>query len=198
MYKSIIGLSLFCASALAQSPAHSWPTTNKHLGATYDKIIVTPGLWINSSDVTSQPVVYDTTHDSDDSLYMIVMLDWNIPASDVTTADLYNTLVPGLEVNTTTRLHWWGGNFTINSKNVFVNESDSVAPYTAPRPRDSTEHTYAFYLFNQPKHYKLPAAAADGTYYDQTTDARFNFSMVPIVKAVGNPLAANYFISNNP
>ncbi|KAJ5503713.1 hypothetical protein N7463_006587 [Penicillium fimorum] len=197
MLKSIISLSLLCASTLAQTPVHSWPTTHKHLGVIYEDINVTLNLWINSKDVSSQPIVYDTTHDSHHGHYMIFLIDWMIPASDMSTPDQYDTLVPGLAVNTTNRLHWWGGNFTLNGRGVFVNESDAVSPYTAPRPRDSTNHTYAFYLFDQPEHYKLPVKAADGLYYDQITDARFNFSMVPIVQAVGKPLAATYFISNN-
>ncbi|KAJ5970203.1 uncharacterized protein N7479_000121 [Penicillium vulpinum] len=197
MFKSLVGLSLFCASALAQTPAHSWPTTHKHLGVSYGDLNVTPNLWISSQDVSSQPVVYDTNHNSDCISYMIFMIDWMIPASDMASPDQYPSLVPGLAVNTTNRLHWWGGNFTLNRKGVFVSESEAVSPYTGPRPRDSTNHTYAFYLFEQPRHYKLPAAAADGLYYDQTTNARFNFSMVPIVKAAGNPVAATYFLSNN-
>lgn len=126
------------------------------------------------------------------------MLDLNIPDSDVTTADEYDTLVPGLVVNTTTRLHWWGGNYTLDTTTgTYVNSSDGLAPYTAPRPRDELYHNYVLYLFNQPSSYVPSEAALNGTYYDQTTDARFNFSLTPILEAVGSPIAANYFIANN-
>ncbi|KAJ5167300.1 uncharacterized protein N7482_006081 [Penicillium canariense] len=129
---------------------------------------------------------------------MIFMLDLNIPDSDVTTAAHYNSLVPGLAVNTTTRLHWWGGNYTIGKHGLFANSSDAIAEYTAPRPRDSTNHTYTLYLFNQPSGYNLPKEALDGTYYSQTTASRFNFSLAHTVKEVGEPVAATYFLSNNP
>jgi hypothetical protein len=42
-----------------------------------------------------------------DSTYMIFMLDLNIPDSDVTTSASYGSLIPGLAVNTTTRLVGW-------------------------------------------------------------------------------------------
>lgn len=130
-----------------------------------------------------------------DTKYMLIMLDLNIPDSDVTTAAYYDTLVPGLAANTTTRVHWWGGNYTIEDGK-FVNSSDSLAPYTAPRPRDSTNHTYALYLFDQPAGYVPSKAALDGTYYSQSTSARFNFSLTPILEAVGEPAAATYFLSD--
>ncbi|RAL16788.1 uncharacterized protein BO97DRAFT_420182 [Aspergillus homomorphus CBS 101889] len=123
------------------------------------------------------------------------MLDLNIPDSDVTTVDKYGTLVPGLAANNTTRLHWWGGNFTLEGR-TFVNSSAALAPYTAPRPRDSTEHSYTMYLFKQPKGCVPSEAAVEGVYYDQTADARFNFSLAPIVAAVGEPVAATYSVSS--
>jgi hypothetical protein len=129
---------------------------------------------------------------------MIMMLDWNIPDSDVTIAADYDTLVPGLADTTTTRLHWWGGNYTLGRHGLFKNSGDDIAVYTAPRPRGAANHTYALYLFDQPEDYVLPEAALDGLYYSQTTAARFNFTLAPIVKQVGRPLAATYFLSNNP
>lgn len=130
--------------------------------------------------------------------YMIIMLDLNIPDSDVATAEGYGSLVPGLAVNTTTRLHWWGGNYTLDAAGgAYVNSSDSLAQYTAPRPRDELYHSYIFYLFSQPASYVPPVAALEGEYYDQTSDARMNFSLAPVIDAVGLPLAANYFIAND-
>jgi hypothetical protein len=155
-------------------------------------------LW--SVDVGSQPIVYarEKLEIEHHNTYMIFMLDLNIPDSDVTTSAYYSSLVPGLAVNTTTRLHWWGGNYTIGKHGLFVNSSEAVAEFTAPRPRDSTDHTYTLYLFEQPGDYVLPKAALEGTYYSQTAEARFNFTLAPIVKDVGEPVAATYFLSNNP
>lgn len=136
------------------------------------------------------------------------MLDLSIPSSDVTTPSQYSTLVPGLAPNTTTRLHWWQGNYTItlpspspsaspsSQTTLFLNTTDSIAAYTAPRPRDATNHTYAFYLFTQPENYFPGEEAANGTYYDETTDARFNFSLKGVVEKVGEPVAANWFVSS--
>ncbi|TGO51116.1 hypothetical protein BCON_0168g00010 [Botryotinia convoluta] len=135
---------------------------------------------------------------------MLLMLDLSIPSSSVTTPSEYSTLVPGLAPNTTTRLHWWQGNYTItfpspspqNHNTIFLNTSDSIAAYTAPRPRDATNHTYAFYLFTQPENYFPGEEAANGTYYDETTEARFNFSLRGVVEKVGEPVAANWFVSS--
>ncbi|PYH57214.1 YbhB/YbcL family Raf kinase inhibitor-like protein [Aspergillus niger CBS 101883] len=192
-YLSLV--SALAATALAQTSPGSYPSTNKNFGVAFPNATVTPGTWVSPDDVTSQPAVYVTDKLNKDATYMIFMLDLNIPDSDVTTAAYYNTLVPGLAVNTTTRLHWWGGNYTIQNGR-FVNASDALAEYTAPRPRDSTNHTYTLYLFDQPEGYVPPEKALDGTYYSQTTSARFNFTLEPIVKAVGGPIAANYFLSD--
>lgn len=152
--------------------------------------------------MTTQPDVYSLgggcTKSTDNSTYMLIMLDLNIPDSDVTTADEYDTLVPGLVANTTTRLHWWAGNYTLNATSkAYVNSSDNLAEYTAPRPRDERWHNYIFYLFKQPEGYVAPAEALEGDYYSGMSDSRFNFSLTPIIDAVGLPLAATYFVANN-
>lgn len=154
-----------------------------------------------SADVTVQPDVYSRrrSNKTSTSTYMLIMMDLNIPDSDVTTAGNYSTLVPGLvPSNTTTRLHWWAGNYTLNATSkAYVNSSDNLAEYTAPRPRDGFYHTYIFYLFKQPDGYVPPAEALAGDYYSGMSDSRFNFSLTPIIEAVGQPLSANYFIAND-
>ncbi|TEY59369.1 hypothetical protein BOTCAL_0194g00070 [Botryotinia calthae] len=188
----------------AQTPANSWPSKSRNIGSAFENITVTPGKWISPSDVTSQPTIYLTTllpNTNTDTTYMLFMLDLSIPSSDVTIPSLYSTLVPGLATNTTTRLHWWQGNYTLASSSsssspLFLNSTDSIAAYTAPRPRDSTNHTYVFYMFAQPANYFVGEEAANGTYYDGTTDARFNFSLKAVVERVGEPVAANWFLSS--
>ncbi|TGO25095.1 hypothetical protein BPAE_0087g00020 [Botrytis paeoniae] len=185
----------------AQTPAESWPITSRNVGCAFGGITVTPGKWISPSDVTTQPSIYRTTPlPSTNKAYMLLMLDLSISSSDVTTPSQYSTLVPGLAPNTTTRLHWWQGNYTIaspqNQNALFLNTSDSIAAYTAQRPRDATNHTYAFYLFTQPDNYFPGEEAANGTYYDETTEARFNFSLKGVVEKVGEPVAANWFVSS--
>lgn len=151
--------------------------------------------------MTVQPKPYsidNSTSQDSTQKYMIIMMDLNIPDSDVTTADEYDTLVPGIIVNTTTRLHWWGGNYTVDpTTGAFVNSSDSLAQYTAPRPRDYRWHNYVFYLFSQPEGFAPSAKVLDGYYYSQTAESRFNFSIAAIVEAVGQPVAGNYILANN-
>ncbi|KAJ5272334.1 hypothetical protein N7478_007459 [Penicillium angulare] len=195
MLRSLVSL-FFAAGALAQTPVGSFAHTTHNLGAAYENATITPGVWISPDDVSDQPSIWPASHKMrKDIKYMLLMLDLNIPDSDVTTAAYYDTLVPGLATNTTTRLHWWGGNYTIENSH-FVNSSDSLAQYTAPRPRDSTNHTYALYLFDQPADYVPSKEALDGTYYSQMTGARFNFSLTPIIEVVGQPVAATYFLSD--
>ncbi|KAM0150454.1 hypothetical protein ACHAQE_008955 [Botrytis cinerea] len=205
-----LGIATVCAALTrAQTPADSWPSTSRNIGSAFQNITVTPGKWISPSDVTSQPTIYLTTplnpnpNPNPNASYMLLMLDLSIPSSDVTTASLYSTLTPGLAPNTTTRLHWWQGNYTLapssssSSLNpLFLNSTNSIAAYTAPRPRDSTNHTYAFYMFAQPANYFVGEEAANGTYYEETTEARFNFSLKAVVESVGEPVAANWFVSS--
>ncbi|ATZ54896.1 hypothetical protein BCIN_11g02150 [Botrytis cinerea B05.10] len=203
-----LGIATVCAAlTCAQTPADSWPSTSRNIGSAFQNITVTPGKWISPSDVTSQPTIYLTTplnpNPNPNASYMLLMLDLSIPSSDVTTASLYSTLTPGLAPNTTTRLHWWQGNYTLapssssSSLNpLFLNSTNSIAAYTAPRPRDSTNHTYAFYMFAQPANYFVGEEAANGTYYEETTEARFNFSLKAVVESVGEPVAANWFVSS--
>ncbi|CCD47715.1 hypothetical protein BofuT4_P036950.1 [Botrytis cinerea T4] len=163
-----LGIATVCAAlTCAQTPADSWPSTSRNIGSAFQNITVTPGKWISPS------------------------------------ASLYSTLTPGLAPNTTTRLHWWQGNYTLapssssSSLNpLFLNSTNSIAAYTAPRPRDSTNHTYAFYMFAQPANYFVGEEAANGTYYEETTEARFNFSLKAVVESVGEPVAANWFVSS--
>ncbi|KAM0136039.1 hypothetical protein ACHAP3_004658 [Botrytis cinerea] len=199
-----LGIATICAALTrAQTPADSWPSTLRNIGSAFQNITVTPEKWISPSDVTSQPTIYLTTPLNPNASYMLLMLDLSIPSSDVTTASLYSTLTPGLAPNTTTRLHWWQGNYTLapssssSSLNpLFLNSTNSIAAYTAPRPRDSTNHTYAFYMFAQPVNYFVGEEAANGTYYEETTEARFNFSLKAVVESVGEPVAANWFVSS--
>ena len=40
-------VSALAATALAQTPAGSYPSTNKNLGVAYPNATVTPGTWVN-------------------------------------------------------------------------------------------------------------------------------------------------------
>lgn len=75
---------------------------------------------------------------------MIILLDPNSPPADsvVTTADKHDA------THTTTRLHWWAGNYSVVvAPGAFVNSSDRCSvETTAPRPREEPFHIYATYL----------------------------------------------------
>ncbi|KAJ5642101.1 hypothetical protein N7490_006101 [Penicillium lividum] len=113
MFRSVITL-LFAATTFAQTPPGSYAHTKHALGAAYQNATITSGIWISPNDVGDQPAIWPATKEMrKDTKYILFMMDLNIPDSDVTTTAYYDTLVPGLAPNTTTRLHWWGGNFTI-------------------------------------------------------------------------------------
>lgn len=122
------------------------------------------------------------------------MLDLNIDDSGVNTTD-YASLTPGLNANQTTRLHWWGVNYSQATNGSFINSTDAVAPYTGPHPPEGDGvHTYGLFLFDS-TNYTMPEDALDGTYYADDTAARFNFSLVDIADQIGDPVMANYFVS---
>ncbi|RDW63436.1 hypothetical protein BP6252_10981 [Coleophoma cylindrospora] len=197
MHASVLLSAVLATAVLAQTPNTTVPATTKTLNLDYNGTVITPGVLLPSTAVATQPDVYAGADSQADLKYMIFMLDLTIPDSDVTSdVTQYSTLVEGLGANRTTRLHWWGGNYTLSSDGTFVNSSDCLAEYTSPRPRQGDiAHTYTLYLFNQPANYTPPEEALNGSLYDQTSESRFNFSLTDVADIVGGPLAANYFTS---
>lgn len=124
------------------------------------------------------------------------MVDLLIPYSRLPEGTDTEYLVPGLYPNRTTRLHWWGGNYThSNTTKLFTNSSDAIAAYGGPAPpAGDIPHDYVEYLFLQPEGY-VPPAQVGGELYPSSGTNRFNFSVTELAAEVGRPLAANWFQS---
>lgn len=131
--------------------------------------------------------------------FMILMLDLNVPSTEASPSDGSATvLVPGQGVDTTTRLHWWAGNYTLDPDgSSFVSSSEPIAQYAPPVPTSDFFRHYIFYMFDQPDSYELPDEAIKGEYYDTSAGLRTNFDLGSIISAVGGPLSGNWFIAND-
>lgn len=143
-----------------------------------------------------------STPSSGNATYMALLIDLSIPASLIDVSDT-SVLVPGAGPNRTTRLHWWAGNLTTDDttttttiNGTLVPSSPPVAPYNGPRPpMGDIAHYYTFYLFNQ-GNYTVPPEVAAGN-YSGFSDGRMNFNVTPIVDQLGQPIAANFILSQN-
>ncbi|BCS06425.1 hypothetical protein ASPFODRAFT_42469 [Aspergillus luchuensis CBS 106.47] len=180
---------------MAQTAAGVWPQTKTNLGVSFGDNIITPGVWINPNDTTYPTVYPGYSTSSYPGTYMLMMVDYDVADSAFATSDQYSSLVPGRLVNTTTRLHWWGWNYTLQDGN-FINSSNALASYHPAQPATSRVHDFTLFLFDQPQDYAPPQDVLDGLLEEH--DPRHNFTLAPIVEAVGNPLAATYFWSSTP
>lgn len=153
-------------------------------------------MLISSKIDTTYPTVYPGYSTSAyPGTYMLMMVDYDVADSAFATLDQYSSLVPGRLVNTTTRLHWWGWNYTLQGGK-FINSSNALASYHPAQPATSRVHDFTLFLFDQPQDYAPPQDVLDGLLEEH--DPRHNFTLAPIVEAVGNPLAATYFWSSTP
>ena len=196
----LASVAALAASAAAQSPAGYSPSTPMNLGVSFNGSILIPSEELPQAiPDTFNPSVFAPGLYLDK--YMILMVDLSIPY-DVTpyTAAQIPSLVPGLGANRTTRLHWWQTNVTHNlATGAFVYDSTTaLAPYAGPQPPpNDTFHDYTLWLFPQPRNFVAPAAAVAGEFQDLGTTNRFNFSLPALAKQVGQPIAANYFRTEN-
>ncbi|PYI02729.1 hypothetical protein BO78DRAFT_453294 [Aspergillus sclerotiicarbonarius CBS 121057] len=193
MFKSLAAIALAAGMAGAQSPPGYIPSSSTYLGVEFNTTVIAPGRFIDASLVADAPVTFPDKTSSDPLTYQVFMLDLSIPSMAVT-ADPGYPLVPGIAANDTTRLHWWQGNLTVQD-GILVNSSGALAPWNIPEPEGTADHYYAFYLFAQPADWSPSAAALNGLYLDTSSDSRYNFSLVAIAEQVGEPVAANYFLS---
>ncbi|RAL02578.1 uncharacterized protein BO80DRAFT_443377 [Aspergillus ibericus CBS 121593] len=177
----------------AQSPPGYIPSSSTYLGLQFNTTVIAPGRFIDASLAANAPITFPAKTSDDPLTYQVFMLDLSIPSIAVT-ADTGYPIVPGIAAKDTTRLHWWQGNLTVHD-GIFVNSSQALAPWNTPEPVGTADHYYAFYLFAQPADWSQSAAALDGLYSDPSGDSRYNFSLVAIVEQVGEPVAANYFLS---
>lgn len=129
---------------------------------------------------------------------MLLLLDLSIPLVSLTNT---TNLVPGLQADRTTRLHWWNLDVTQLPNGTFTtptSNSTSAALYGGPMPgAGDIAHTYTLYLLPQPANYTLPAAIISGLYNPISVYSRMNFSIEALVASVGEPVAATYFRVQN-
>ncbi|KAF7912605.1 uncharacterized protein EAF01_001626 [Botrytis porri] len=118
-------------------------------------------------------------------------------SSDFTTPSQYPTLIPCLASNTTTRPHWWQGNYTISPPSLplslspslplslspslplslFLTTSNSITALPPSQPTQTSKATPTHSPsseFPQPGNYYMWEEAVNVTYYAETT-ARFIF-----------------------
>ncbi|PWY80421.1 hypothetical protein BO94DRAFT_496987 [Aspergillus sclerotioniger CBS 115572] len=192
---TLISTALVAATALAQTSSDIWPQTTTNLGVSFGNMIVTPGVWINPNDTVYPSVFPGHSTSTYPGTYMLMMVDYDVADSAFAALDQYSSLVRGRLVNTTTRLHWWGGNYTLQDGK-FVNSSNALASYHPAQPSTSRVHDFTIFLFDQSDDYTPPQDVLDGLLEEH--DPRHNFTLAPIVEAVGGPLAATYFWSSTP
>ncbi|PYH32831.1 uncharacterized protein BO87DRAFT_407894 [Aspergillus neoniger CBS 115656] len=176
---TLISLCISVGAAMAQTAAGVWPQTKTNLGVSFGDNIITPGAWIDPND-TTYPTVYPgySTSAYPGTYTMLMMVDYDVADSAFATLDQYSSLVPG-------RL---GG--------ISINSSNALASYHPAQPATSRVHDFTLFLFDQPQDYAPPQDVLDGLLEEH--DPRHNFTLAPIVEAVGNPLAATYFWSSTP
>ncbi|KAL3262275.1 hypothetical protein M752DRAFT_291950 [Aspergillus phoenicis ATCC 13157] len=192
---TLFSLSISAGAAVAQTETGVWPQTKTNLGVSFGDIIITPGTWILPNDTTYPTVYPGYATGSYPGTYMLMMVDYDVADSAFASLDQYASLVSGRLVNTTTRLHWWGWNYTLQDGK-FVNSSNALASYHPAQPATSRVHDFTIFLFDQPHEYAPSQEVMDGLLEEH--DPRHNFTLFPIVEAVGNPLAATYFWSSTP
>ncbi|OJI85510.1 hypothetical protein ASPTUDRAFT_189550 [Aspergillus tubingensis CBS 134.48] len=145
---------------MAQTAAGVWPQTKTNLGVSFGDNIITPGAWINPNDTTYPTVYPGYSTSSYPGTYMLMMVDYDVADSAFATLDQYSSLVPGRLVNTTTRLHWWGWNYTLQDGK-FINSSNALASYHPAQPVTSRVHDFTLFLFDQPQDYAPPQDVTD-------------------------------------
>lgn len=131
---------------------------------------------------------------------MLLLVDLSIPFTSIH-ANATSNLVPGLQPNRTTRLHWWTLDVKQSPNGTFsTSNSNSTTPalYGGPMPpAGDIPHTYTFYLLPQPLNYSIPTAAQQAIYNPTSAYTRMNFSIEALIAAVGEPVAANYIRVHN-
>lgn len=143
---------------------------------------------------------------------MVVMIDYSLPTSIYPNDTDLTTLLPGIGVNRTTRLHWWQGNFTLVSTLAAGNGTNTsstggaltgalaadLGPYQGPAPpANDSAHIYAIFLFNQPDNFTFTPTlvGGNGSTVDLIGVPRANFSLSLVTEQTGDPIAANYFLT---
>lgn len=116
--------------------------------------------------------------------YMVVALDIDAPFPSFTVlGPILHWIQPGLKV---------GSNSSLTSSEPFVANYIGPAP-----PPGSAPHRYCFFLFEQPKDFDgSKHAPAGGKPLSNWYRMRYDLDVWQKTAKLGEPLAANYFLSN--
>lgn len=133
-------------------------------------------------------------------IYMLLMLDLSISNENLPASLTYAHTVHGLGANRTTYLHWLQGNLTHAPRSnnlVPLPNAETIAPYISPSPNPGDiPHTYAFYLFRQPKGFTLTGINAGRDLYSTSLTAtdRIGFDVQDVADERGVELVAGTYL----
>lgn len=95
-------------------------------------------------------------------------------------------------------LHWIQPGFKVALNNELTSNEPFVANYIGPAPPPgSSPHRYSFFLFEQPEDFSgKQYAPAGGKPLSNWHRMRYDLDVWQQTAKLGEPLAANYFLSN--
>ena len=98
-------------------------------------------------------------------------------------------------------LHWYQPELWVDTRTsefVLRNFTNTGAPYVGPQPNPGPSHSYVILLFRQPPDYKFPNCF--DSIFPISVETRGGFDLRLFIKmaGLGEPLAANYFMSQTP
>lgn len=136
-----------------------------------------------STEAQSAPEVSYAVPNSS-ATYMVVALDLDAPFPS------FGVLGP--------ILHWIQPGFKASPNNTLTSNEPFVANYIGPAPPPgSSPHRYSFFLFEQPEGFDgKKYAPANGKPLSNWHRMRYDLDSWQKEAKLGEPLAANYFLSN--
>ncbi|KAG4028561.1 hypothetical protein MFRU_020g00050 [Monilinia fructicola] len=157
--------------------------TSQVLGVSYNGKAITTKQYLPRALAQSAPEISYAVPDPS-STYIVVMLDLDAPFPSL------GVLGP--------ILHWIQPGFKAGPDNVLTSDAPFVANYIGPAPPPgSGPHRYSFYLFEQPEDFDgNKYAPAGGKPLSNWFRMRYDLDNWQKTAKLGEPLAANYFLSN--
>lgn len=95
-------------------------------------------------------------------------------------------------------LHWIQPGFKAGPDNVLISSDPFIANYIGPAPPPgSAPHRYTFFLFEQPSDFdSIKYAPAGGKPLSNWKRMRYDLGSFQRTAKLGDPIVANYFLSN--
>ncbi|KAM0147350.1 hypothetical protein ACHAQE_004925 [Botrytis cinerea] len=157
--------------------------SSKVLGVIYNTAAITPKQYLPRSEAQTAPKLSFAVPNPS-STYLIVMLDLDAP-------------FPSLQLLGPI-LHWIQPGYKADANGVLTTDDPFVANYIGPAPPPgSSPHRYSFYLFEQPEDFDgRKYAPAGGKPLSNWYRMRYDLDSWQKTARLGEPVAANYFLSN--